>query len=128
LNTDGKPQRDERGLFAPGNKIAVGHRDPQASAVSRLRKALLAAVTDDDVAEVMRALVAEAKGGNVYAIHEFFDRVTGKAEAAKPEQRDDIAETLRELWYSIREDGIEDAQFRELPEPRPTEPGTELEP
>ena len=71
--------RDAGGRFSKGNPGGPGN--PHASKVSRLRSALLEAVTADDIRSVIDALVTEAKTGNVPAIREFFNRVLGQAHA-----------------------------------------------
>jgi len=68
--------RDGRGRFAPGNRGGPGN--PHAAQVSRLRSALLDAVTPADMRDVVRALVDKAKGGDVHAASVLFDRVLGK--------------------------------------------------
>jgi hypothetical protein len=47
--------------------------------VHRLRSRLLAVVTEEDIAEVIHSLLKQAKGGNVLAARELFDRVFGRA-------------------------------------------------
>lgn len=44
-----------------------------------LRSALLAAVTADDIEAVARALVAQARAGEIPAARELLNRVLGKA-------------------------------------------------
>lgn len=55
------------GRFVAGNAAAVGHRRPHAARVARFRTALMDAITEEDLAEIARALVAAAKGGDVTA-------------------------------------------------------------
>src|SRR5258708_1902996 len=74
--TDPNGGRDLHGRFAPGNRAAVGN--PYATRIAKLRSALLGAVTDDDVRKVIKALVKEAKAGNIPAVKELFDRTLGK--------------------------------------------------
>jgi hypothetical protein len=67
---DAKPQaadggRDAHGRFARGN--AGGPGNPFARQVAALRSALLASVTGQDLEDVARALVRQAKEGNVAA-------------------------------------------------------------
>ncbi len=71
--------RDGSGRFTPGNTGGPGN--PHAASVARLRAAMLGAVEAGDVADVVRALVALAKGGNVAAAREILDRTLGKTEA-----------------------------------------------
>ncbi len=71
--------RDERtGQFLPGN--AGGKGNPHARHVAALRSALIGAVTPEDVAAAVRALIDKAKAGDVAAIRELLDRCIGKAE------------------------------------------------
>lgn len=68
--------RDAGGRFAQGNK--AGRGNPHHRKVARLRAALLERVTPDDIAAVVAALVAKAKGGDVAAIKLLLDRVFGR--------------------------------------------------
>ncbi|MFN0012096.1 MAG: hypothetical protein ACKVS8_10685 [Phycisphaerales bacterium] len=79
MNTPTPNGRDGSGRFAPGNTGGPGN--PHAASVARLRAAMLGAVEAGDVADVVKALVALAKGGNVAAAREVLDRTLGKAEA-----------------------------------------------
>lgn len=72
--------RDGRGRFATGNTASRGN--PHAQAVGRLRAALLGAVTPDDLSEIVVALVAKAKAGDVAAAREVLDRCLGKVPQA----------------------------------------------
>ncbi len=86
--------RTAEGTFAPGNTFGKGN--PHAQRVGALRSALLEAVTEDDVREVLAALIREAKDGNVQAMREFFNRVLGQAEAVDVLERLDELEALLE--------------------------------
>ena len=66
--------------FKTGNPGGPGN--PFAARAGRIRAALLEAVTDDDVAEVVAALVREAKAGNVPAARVLLDRTLGPPVAA----------------------------------------------
>lgn len=68
----GNAGHDSKGRFTKGNKCARGRR------VTELRRALLAAVTPDDMAEIAARLVEMAKGGDLSAAALLFDRVLGK--------------------------------------------------
>jgi len=46
--------------------------------VAELRAALLDAITPEDVAAIIRALIAQARDGDIPAIRELFDRVFGR--------------------------------------------------
>ena len=65
--------------------------------VARLRAALLKSVTPEDVQQVVVALVAKAKGGDVPAARELFQRLLGPAEAV------DMMERLESLEAMISE-------------------------
>jgi len=77
--------RDRRGRFAPGNDGGPGN--PHAAKVAALRSALLGAVSEDDVAAVVAALIDKAKAGDVAAVRELFSRTLGPAEALDVLQR-----------------------------------------
>ena len=70
--------RDSSGRFMAGNSYARGHGNPHAARVNELRKSILATVSPGDVADVMRALLVEARSGNVLACREILDRTVGK--------------------------------------------------
>ena len=72
--------RDSQGRFAPGNPGGPGN--PHAAQVSRLRSALLAAVSEEDIRAVTEKLIELAKAGDVRAIKEVFDRTLGKPQEA----------------------------------------------
>jgi len=80
-------ERDGAGRFVAGNPGGPGN--PYARRVARLRKVLLDAVTEDDVREVVGALVRQAKSGDVAAVRELLTRVVGKpVEALDPDRID----------------------------------------
>lgn len=85
--------RDGRGRFAPGNGGGPGN--PHAATVSRLRSALFRAVTEEDIREVVVALVTEAKAGSVPAARELLQRVLGQPEAT------DVLVRLEELQEAL---------------------------
>src|SRR5437879_3639900 len=79
--------RDQRGRFARGNKGGPGN--PFARQVAASRAALLASVTAEDLAAIVRALIDKAKGGDVAAAKLVFAYVLGKpAETVDPDQLD----------------------------------------
>jgi hypothetical protein len=90
--------RTPGGRFAPGN--AGGPGNPHAGTVSKLRAAILAAVTPEDIEAIVRALVHRAKGGDLGAARELLDRAIGKPTDADLSERIDAleraAEELRE--------------------------------
>ena len=72
--------RDHRGKFAPGNPGGPGN--PHVRKVAKLRRAMLAAVSTDDIKAVVAKLVEKALDGDVVAIRELLDRCLGKAPVA----------------------------------------------
>lgn len=68
--------RDTRGRFAAGN--AGGPGNPYAKKVAEFRRALVDAVTPEDLEAVAKALVRKAKAGEIPAIRELLDRLLGK--------------------------------------------------
>lgn len=64
------------GRFTSGNRGGPGN--PLAGKISKLRAALVAAVTEDDIHEIARSLIATAKGGDVRAVKELLDRTIGR--------------------------------------------------
>ena len=69
-------QRDSRGRFTQGN--AGGPGNPLAGKISKLRAALIAAVTEEDVRDIASALITTAKGGDIRAIKELLDLTLGR--------------------------------------------------
>ena len=88
-------QRDTKGRFATGNKGGPGN--PLAGRVAKLRSSLLAAVTIADIRAAIRALVAKARGGDVAACRELFDRTIGKPVEL------DLLERLEAIESKLRE-------------------------
>lgn len=68
---------DARGRFTRGNKCGQGRK------VTELRRALLAAVTPDDLACVAARLLEMAKEGDLNAAALLFDRLLGKPMTAQ---------------------------------------------
>ncbi len=86
-STNGDNGREADGRFSKGNPGGPG--DPFAQRTAKLRSAMLNAVTEDDVAAIIRKLVAEAKDGDVSAAREVLTRVLGKpTDAADPDRVD----------------------------------------
>ncbi len=81
------------GRFLPGNP--GGRGNPFAKRVAALRSALLDAVTPDDIAAAVRALIEKAKAGDVAAIRELLDRCIGKP------QETDLFERIEALEASL---------------------------
>lgn len=64
------------GKFAPGNKLGVGN--PHAQKVHKLRAALLQAVTETDIYDIVTTLIEQARAGDVASAREVLDRTIGK--------------------------------------------------
>lgn len=72
----GSNGRGDRGLFAPGNKLASGN--PNAKRMHELRSAVLEAVTKDQVEKVINKLGELAAGGDTAAAKVFLDYTIGR--------------------------------------------------
>jgi hypothetical protein len=66
----------DTGRFEHGNNFGKG-RPP--GRVNIMRDAMRAAITDDDIHTVMRALVDAAKAGDIAAAREVLNRAVGRA-------------------------------------------------
>lgn len=81
--------RNSAGQFLRGNPGGPGN--PHAGKVGKLRTALVEAVTEQDIADIVSALVKAAKSGDIPAAKLLFDRCIGKCSvldepaAAKPD-------------------------------------------
>lgn len=75
--SNGSSGRDSGGKFTKGN--AGGPGNPHAQRVSQIRSVLLDAVSDNDIKAIVKALVAQAKEGDVKAAAELFNRLIGRA-------------------------------------------------
>lgn len=82
-------KRDARGHFKKGNKGGPGN--PLSGRVNRLRAALINAVTEEDIQEIIQKLVQLAKQGDIGAAKEVLLRVLGKPIEA------DLIERLEEI-------------------------------
>lgn len=100
MNTTNGTGRTPGGRFAPGN--AGGPGNPHAATVAKLRAAILAAVTPEDVEAIIRAMVHRAKGGDMGAIRELLDRAIGKPTDADLAER---IERLEQAADELRRDG-----------------------
>ncbi|MCA9233553.1 MAG: hypothetical protein KDA57_23135, partial [Planctomycetales bacterium] len=67
--------RSKTGRFAPGNKFGKGN--PLAKRAQKLRSALFAAVSEEDIEAIVAKLVAAAKNGDTIAAREVLDRTVG---------------------------------------------------
>jgi ribosomal protein L17 len=70
--------------------------------VSELRTALFAAVSPDDLRQVVESLVEQAKTGNVPAARELLDRCLGRPEALDLLERLEHVEGLLEAVSAAR--------------------------
>ncbi len=77
---NGANGRDASGRFVKGWKGGPGN--PHARRVADIRSVLMSAVSDDDLVQMLRALVEKAKAGDVMAAREVLDRLLGKAKVA----------------------------------------------
>lgn len=73
---NGANGRDGRGRFSKGN--AGGPGNPFAHRVGQWRAMIVTNVSEKDMADIIRALVAAAKAGESWAIREILDRTIGK--------------------------------------------------
>ena len=71
---------DANGRFAKGN--AGGPGNPYARRVAALRRALLDCVTEDDIKAIAKAVIEEAKDGNIAAAKIIFQYTLGKPDFA----------------------------------------------
>ena len=80
--------RDEKtGRFGKGNTAAAGHVNPTARARAELQKALVAAVSTEDIAAVARRLRDDALSGNVPSAELLLKYVIGRpATAVDPDR------------------------------------------
>lgn len=81
------------GRFSPGNPGGPGN--PHARRVARLRAALFQSVKPEDIRQVIAALLAQAKAGDVASVRELLQRLLG------PPVETDFAERLAELERQI---------------------------
>lgn len=74
---NGHNGRDEAGRFAVGNSGGPGG-SPYAKRCAQLRQALIEAVAEEDIRNIVMALVRQAKTGDVQSARLLFDRLMGK--------------------------------------------------
>lgn len=88
--------RGSNGKFGIGNQYAKGN--PHAKRVARLRSALFKSVKPADLREVIAALLAQAKAGDVASIKELLQRLLGPpVEMDFVERMDALERTIAEL-------------------------------
>ena len=83
-STNGTNGRNSNGQFAEGNKCGTGN--PYARRVARLRSALLDAVGENGLADIVQGMVTAAKGGDVAAAKLLLSYLLGKpVESVEPD-------------------------------------------
>ena len=85
--------RDSAGRFAPGNSASNGN--PHARRVGQLRSAMLAAVSEDDVRDVIKAMIKKAVDGDTAAARILLDRCLGPSESL------DVIERIEALEQAV---------------------------
>ena len=85
--------RDPHGQFASGNRIGKGN--PFGKRVNEIRGELINALTTEDLRAVASALIEKAKGGDIPAVRELFDRTIGKPQEA------DLIERIEQLEQQL---------------------------
>jgi uncharacterized protein with von Willebrand factor type A (vWA) domain len=71
--------RTANGHFAAGNRGGPGN--PHSKRTAHIKRVLLDAVSDDDLREIIKSLIEQAKGGNTKAAELVLDRLIGKPTA-----------------------------------------------
>src|SRR5262249_33190998 len=104
--------RDVHGRFTFGNPGGPGN--PFARKCAALRKALLDAVSEEDIMDMARVLVLRAKTGDKEAVKLLWQYVIGKPTAPKDPDRMDIEE-----WRWLQDMRVPDREFTETPESVP---------
>ena len=83
-STNGTSGRKSNGQFAEGNKCGTGN--PYARRVARLRSALLDAVGESGLTDIVQGMVTAAKGGDVAAAKLLLSYLLGKpVESVEPD-------------------------------------------
>lgn len=81
--------QDEKGRFAPGNKLGRGN--PQAKRMADLRKVFLSAVTEIKVQALEKKLYEMAIEGDIAAFRLYYEYAFGKSPGAVVERDDERA-------------------------------------
>ena len=74
--------RNGKGQFAKGNKGGTGSKHKATELGRALKAAFTAAVTEQDIKDIVLGLTKKAKAGDVLAAREVFDRLWGKSTQA----------------------------------------------
>lgn len=78
-SSNGELGRNSNGQFTQGHSFSAGNKGSTNEKTRELKKALLEAVSVQDMKDIASNLVAKAKGGDIQAIKELFDRCLGRA-------------------------------------------------
>jgi hypothetical protein len=81
-STNGPNGRDTCGRFAAGNHFGKGN--PLANEVYSRRQAFYAAVSEADLVEILHAVVARAKGGDLAAARLVIEATVGRPGVLAP--------------------------------------------
>ena len=99
-STNGNNGRTENGRFAKGNKHGTGN--PYARRVARLRSALLDAVGENGLTDIVQGMVTAAKGGDVSAAKLLLSYLLGKpTDSIEPDAVDIHEKQLKEQESDI---------------------------
>ena len=79
-----RANRDRRGRWLPGHRQA-GPGNPHLQALAAHRQAIAGAVTSEQLAGIMQALVEQALKGNVAAAQAVLERVVGRPRSPLPQ-------------------------------------------
>lgn len=71
--------RSSKGYFAKGNQIGLGNKGKSSEKARELKKALLNAVTEEDIKVIVTKMISQAREGDTPSTKELFDRIWGKA-------------------------------------------------
>jgi hypothetical protein len=99
--------RDARGRFTKGNPGGPGN--PFARRVAEMRKAMMDAVTPEDIAAIGKAMLAKAKEGDVGAARLVLSYIVGRPQAAEDPDRLDEKE-----WQQWRREVTPNAEVGQV--------------
>lgn len=100
--------RDTNGRFAAGN--AGGPGNPNNKRTAAYRNAILDAVSEDDIRDVILAVLTKAKEGDLAACKEILDRTVGRPKSVEP---DESATNHTQIWFTPPETPTSPEQRRE---------------
>jgi hypothetical protein len=108
------PNQDAKGRFLPGNRLGCGN--PFARATAALRKALIKAVTPEDITGIAAQLLEKAKTGDTAAARILFSYTIGKPTPAVD------PDTLNEHEvHALLKNHLHTLNFKDLIEQPPTD-------